>query len=88
MTNRKYEKIKEYTKIAIGEIMDTLEYSEKSATEILTYALKDIRGQHLNKLEQEWLFGRTSFLDTYILVYTLAEEISKLMDGGILPEGA
>ena len=88
MTNRKYEKIKEYTKIAIGEIMDNLEYSEESAVEILTYALKDIRGQHLNKLEQEWLFGRTSFLDSYILVYTLAEEISKLMDGGVLPEEA
>lgn len=88
MTNRKYEKIKEYTKIAIEEIMDTLECSEKSATDILTYALKDIRGQHLNKLEQELLFGRTSFLYSYVLVYTLAEEISKLMDGGELPEGA
>jgi hypothetical protein len=88
MTNRKYEKIKEYTKIAIEEIVNTLEYSEKEATEILLYAIKDIRGQHLNKIEQEWLFGRTSYLDTYILVYTLAEELSKLMDGGVLPEGA
>ena len=88
MTNRKYEKIKGYTKIAVEEIMNTLEYSEKEATEILLYAIKDIRGQHLNKIEQEWLFGRTSFLDSYILVYTLAEEISKLMDGGILPEEA
>ena len=88
MTNRKYEKIKGYTKIAVEEIMNTLEYSEKEATEILLYAIKDIRGQHLNKIEQEWLFGRTSFLDSYILVYTLAEEISKLIDGGILPEEA
>jgi hypothetical protein len=88
MTNRKYILIKGYTKIAIEEIVNTLEYSEKEATEILLYAIKDIRGQHLNKIEQEWLFGRTSYLDTYILVYTLAEELSKLMDGGVLPEGA
>ena len=88
MTNRKYEKIKGYTKIAIEEIMNTLEYSEKEATEILLYAIRDIRGQYLNKIEQEWLFGRTSFLDTYSFVYTLAGEISNLMDGGVLPEGA
>ena len=88
MTNRKYEKIKNYTKIAIEEIANSLDYSASEAANILLYAIKDIRGQHLNKLEQEWLFGRTSFLDSYILVYALAEEISKLMDGGELPEGA
>ncbi len=88
MTNRKYEKIKEYTKIAIEEIMNSLEYSQKEATDILLYATKDIRGQHLHRVEQEWLFGRTRLLDTYVLVYTLAEELSKIMDGGELPEEA
>lgn len=88
MTNRKYEKIKGYTKVAIEEIKTSLEYSEKEAAEILLYAIKDIRGQHLNKIEQEWLFRRTSYIDPYILVYTLAEEISNLMDGSVLPEGA
>ncbi len=88
MTNRKYEKIKGYTKIAVEEIMNSLDYSQKEAAEILLYAIKDIRGQQLNKVEQEWLFGRTSYLDVYILVYTLAEEISHFMDGGELPEEA
>lgn len=88
MTNRKYEKIKEYTEVAVEEIMDSLDYSESKAAEILLYAIKDIRGQYLNKVEQEWLFGRTSFLDAYVLIYTLAEELSKLMDGGELPEEA
>lgn len=88
MTNRKYEKIKEYTKIAIEEIMNSLDYSGPEAAKLLLYAIKDIRGQHLDKCHQEWLFGRTSFLDAYILVYALAEEISTLMDGGVLPEEA
>lgn len=88
MANRKYEKIKGYTKVAVEEITNSLDYSSEKAAELLLYAIKDIRGQHLNKLEQEWLFGHTSFLDTYVLVYTLAEEISKLMDGGELPEEA
>lgn len=88
MTNRKYEKIKGYTKIAIEEIVNSLGYSQTEAAEILLYATKDIRGDHLNQVEQEWLFGRTRLLDTYVLVYTLAEELSKLMDGGELPEGA
>ncbi len=88
MTNRKYEKIKGYTKVAIEEIKTSLGYSETEAGEILTFATKDIRGQYLNPAEQQWLFGRTSFLDAYILIYTLAEELSKFMDGGELPEGA
>lgn len=88
MTNRKYEKIKGYTKVAMEEIMTYLEYSAAEAAEILLYATKDIRGQYLNKAEQEWLFARTRLLDTYVLVYTLAEELSELMDGGILPEEA
>lgn len=88
MDNRRYEKIKEYTKVAVEEIMNSLDYSAAKAAEILLYATKDIRGQYLNKAEQEWLFGHTSFLGTYVLVYTLAEELSKLMDGGELPEEA
>lgn len=88
MTNRKYEKIKEYTKVAREEIMNSLGYDEKIADRILMLAILDITGKELSSGAIEWLFDKLNTPDKYVFVMAIAEELSRFMEGGSLPEGA
>lgn len=91
MTNRRYEKIKEYTKVAREEIMNSLGYDSTTADKILMIVVMDMQGKALSASSTEYLYGVCGFmntLDRYLFITTIAEELISFMKGGPLPEEA
>jgi hypothetical protein len=91
MNNRRYEKIKEYTKVAREEIMNSLGYDSTTTDKILMLVVMDMQGKQLSSSSIEYLYGTCGFMNTierYIFITKIADELISFMEGGPLPEEA
>ena len=91
MNNRRYEKIKEYTKVAREELMNSLGYDSTTADKVLMLVVMDMQGKQLSSSSIEYLYGTCGFMNTierYLFITKIAEELISFMEGGPLPEEA
>lgn len=88
MNNRRYEKIKEYTRVAREEIMDSLGMTESIVDRTLKVAIKESKGDYVTAEDIDFFLSKTKSLEDYILISMIADELVEFMEGGILPEEA
>lgn len=88
MNNRRYEKIKEYTRVAREELMDSLGTTEAMTDRTLKVAIKESKGDYVAPEDIDFFMSKTKSLEDYILISTIADELVEFMEGGILPEEA
>lgn len=88
MNNRRYEKIKEYAKVAREELMDSLGITESIVDHMLKVAIKESKSDYVSPEDIDFFMARTKSLEDYILISTIADELVEFMEGGILPEEA
>lgn len=87
MNNRRYEKIKDYTKVMREEIKSSLGFTDALTDKILIIAIKDKKGSYVPEEDSKY-FWRHVDLSGYILIDKMVEELIDFMDGGELPEEA
>lgn len=88
MNNRRYEKIKEYTRVAREELIDSLGMTEQMVDRTLKVAIKESKGDYVSPEDIDFFMAMTKSLEDYILISTIADELVEFMEGGILPEEA
>lgn len=88
MNNRRYEKIKEYTRVAREELMDSLGMTESIVDRTMKVAIKESKGDYVAAEDIDFFLSKTKSLEDYILISMIADELVEFMEGGILPEEA
>lgn len=88
MTNIRYERIKEYVKVAREEIMESLGMTETMTDRILKLAIKESKGDFISAEDIDYFMSKTKSLEDYILITMISDEIINFMEGGLLPEEA
>lgn len=88
MNNRRYEKIKEYTRVAREELIDSLGITESMVDRALKVAIKEVKGDYIAPEDIDFFMSMTKTLEEYILISTIADELVEFMEGGLLPEEA
>lgn len=87
MNNRRYEKIKEYTKVMREEVKYSLGFNDHLIDKILTIAIKDRKGYYVPEEDLKYFWNHID-LPGYILIDKMVEELISFMEGGPLPEEA
>lgn len=87
MNNRRYEKIKEYTKVMREEIKSSLGFNDFLTDKILIIAIKDKKGSYVPEEDSKYFWNHVD-LSGYILIAKMVEELIDFMEGGLLPEEA
>lgn len=87
MNNRRYEKIKEYTKVMREEVISSLGFTDAMADKILIIAIKDKKGSYVPEEDLKYFWNHVD-LSGYILIDKMVEELIDFMEGGLLPEEA
>lgn len=87
MNNRRYEKIKEYTKVMREEVKSSLGFDDYLTDKVLMIAIKNKKGSYVPKKDLKYFWNHVD-LYGYVLIDKMAEELINFMDGGILPEEA
>lgn len=88
MTNQRYERIKNYVKVAREELMDSLGMTETMTDRILKVAIKESNGDFISAEDLDFFMSKTKSLENYILITMISDEIVNFMEGGLLPEEA
>lgn len=88
MTNARYERIKNYVKIAREELIDSLGMTEHQVDRILRTAIKEVKGDYISAEDIDFFMSATKSLEDYILISMISDEIVNFMEGGLLPEEA
>lgn len=87
MTNRRYERIKEYTKVMREEVKSSLGFNDYLTDKILIIAIKDKKGSYVPEEDSKYFWNHVD-LSGYILIDKMIEELIDFMEGGLLPEEA
>ena len=87
MNNRRYEKIKEYTRVMREEVKFSLGFNDHLTDKILIIAIKDKKGSYVPEEDLKYFWNHVD-LSGYILIDKMAEELIEFMEGGLLPEEA
>lgn len=87
MDNRRYEKIKEYTKVMREEIKSSLGFTDAMTDKVLIIAVKDKKGLYVPEEDSKYFWSHVD-LSGYILIDKMVEELIDFMKGGLLPEEA
>lgn len=87
MNNRRYEKIKEYTKVVREEVKSSLGFNDHLTDKILIIAIKDKKGSYVPDDDLQYFWNHVG-LSGYILIDKMVEELIDFMEGGLLPEEA
>lgn len=87
MNNRRYEKIKEYTRVMREEIKSSLGFNDFLTDKILIIAIKDKKGSYVPEEDSKYFWNHVD-LSGYILIAKMVEELIDFMEGGLLPEEA
>lgn len=85
MTNRKYEKIKEYTKVAREEFTELTGYSSTNVDKLFLLMIKSLQGIGLTESQKTYFWGLID-LDSYVILARMCNEIVEFMNGGDLPD--
>ena len=88
MTNARYERIKNYVKIAREELQDSLGMTEDMVDRTLKVAIKESKSDYVAPEDIDFFMSITKSLEDYILISIIADEIVSFMEGGMLPEEA
>lgn len=87
MTNKRYERIKEYTKVMREEVKSSLGFNDYLTDKILIIAIKDKKGSYVPEEDSKYFWNHVD-LSGYILIDKMIEELIDFMEGGPLPEEA
>lgn len=87
MNNRRYEKIKEYTKVMREEVKSRLGFNDYVTDKILIIAIKDKKGSYVPEEDTKYFWNHVD-ISGYILIGKMVEELIEFMEGGLLPEEA
>jgi hypothetical protein len=87
MNNRRYEKIKEYTRVMREEVKSSLGFNDHLADKLLIIAIKDRKGSYVPEEDLKYFWNHVD-ISGYILIDKMVEELIEFMEGGLLPEEA
>lgn len=87
MNNRRYEKIKDYTKVMREEIKSSLGFNDHLTDKMLIIAIKDKKGSYVPEEDLKYFWNHID-LSGYVLIDKMVEELIDFMEGGLLPEEA
>ena len=87
MDNRRYEKVKEYTKVMREVLKSNLGFDDFLTDKILTIALRDKKKLYVSEENYKFFWNHISFSD-YVVITKMVEEIIDFMEGGPLPDEA
>ena len=87
MNNRRYEKIKEYTRVMREEVKSSLGLNDHLTDKLLIIAIKDRKGSYVPEEDLKYFWNHVD-LSGYILIDKMVEELIEFMEGGLLPEEA
>jgi len=87
MNNRRYEKIKEYTRVIREEVKSSLGFNDHLTDKLLIIAIKDRKGSYVPEEDLKYFWNHVD-LSGYILIDKMVEELIEFMEGGLLPEEA
>lgn len=87
MNNRRYEKIKEYTRVMREEVKSSLGCNDYLTDKLLIIAIKDRKGSYVPEEDLKYFWNHVD-LSGYILIDKMVEELIEFIEGGLLPEEA
>lgn len=88
MKNRRYEKIKEYTKVAREEFAELTGQEDRIVDELFLLMSKSLQGVGLTDIEKGYFWSHVDGFDNYVILTCMCNEIVEFMKGGNLPEEA
>lgn len=87
MNNRRYEKIKEYTRVMREEVKSSLGFNDHLTDKMLIIAIKDKKRLYVPEEDLKYFWDHID-LSGYVLIDKMIEELIDFMEGGPLPEEA